>query len=193
MALSLTIVLILVAVLLRALIQFVRTGDSGIRTLKKSSSFELRFATISLYAVLFGVLAVSFLHSYGFIEAQFRLTSVDYEIGLVICCIALVLVFVAQLQMGKWWRIGVDEEEKTGLVINGIYTYIRNPIYSGVLLFAFGLVFMVMHWLAVLMYLLGYFCINYLVKKVEEPYLLKLHGEEYLKYKQATWSYLPFY
>lgn len=193
MALSLTIMLIMVSVLFRAFIQFVRTGDSGIRTLKQSSSFELKLATILLYSVLFGILMVGFLSAKGTIEAQFQLSSVDYEIGLIICCVSLVLIFIAQLQMGKWWRIGVDEEEKTDLVISGIYAYIRNPIYSGVLIFAVGLVFMVMHWFSILMFISGYLSIDYLVKKVEEPYLVKLHGQDYLKYKQDTWSYLPFF
>ncbi len=193
MALILTIALLIVTVLLRATIQYIRTGDSGIRRLKKNSSFELKLATFSLYGVLLGILVVSTYQSLGMIKPQFSITPFDYEIGVFICCFSLVLTFVAQLQMGDWWRIGVDEEEQTELVNQGIYAYIRNPIYSAVLLFAVGLVFMVMHWCAILMLILGYAGIEFLVKKVEEPYLTKLHGQSYIDYKKNTWSYLPYF
>lgn len=193
MAFLLTILLLLVSVVFRAAIQYRNTGDFGIRRLKQSSSLQLKVATVGLYLVLFGVVFVSLADFLGWIAPQFSITVFDRQMGIVICCSALLLTFISQLQMGKSWRIGVDESEKTSLITHGIYAYIRNPIYSAVLLFSLGLVFLVMHWSSILMMILGYFGIDYLIRKVEEPYLEQLHKDSYLEYKKKAGRYLPFF
>ena len=40
--------------------------------------------------------------------------------------------------MGASWRIGVDPEERTDLVRHRLYRSVRNPIFTGMVLFAAG-------------------------------------------------------
>ncbi len=51
--------------------------------------------------------------------------------GIVIWTAGLVLVAIAQYQMGISWRIGIDKKVSTPLVMNGLYARSRNPIYVG--------------------------------------------------------------
>ena len=93
--------------------------------------------------------------------------------------------------MGKQWRIGVDPNEKTELVTAGIYAKIRNPIYTGCIVFGTGLILLAPHVLFVITGIVGYFAVRAYVKDIEEPYLVKLHGEKYRQYMSQTRSFFP--
>jgi protein-S-isoprenylcysteine O-methyltransferase Ste14 len=42
----------------------------------------------------------------------------------------LIGTYRAQLDMGRSWRIGVDAEEHTDLVADGLFRHARNPIFD---------------------------------------------------------------
>ena len=45
----------------------------------------------------------------------------------------------AQVYMGESWRIGVDPNETTTLVRSGVFGWVRNPIFTAMLVFGAGL------------------------------------------------------
>jgi protein-S-isoprenylcysteine O-methyltransferase Ste14 len=53
------------------------------------------------------------------------------------------LTLAAQLQMGASWRVGVDVRERTELVTSGLFRFVRNPIFSAMLLALAGLALLV--------------------------------------------------
>jgi len=77
------------------------------------------------------------------------------------------------------------------LVSNGIFKFIRNPMYTGIILF-FLPVIINNHtfYLWVCFFLL--FMVFLLKIYREETFLLKKFGEEYSEYKKNTWRLLPF-
>lgn len=100
---------------------------------------------------------------------------------------------ISQYQMGSAWRIGVDETEKTELVTHGFYSCVRNPIYSGVILFGFGLLVLIPHTYMLLSLFIGYLSIELQVRYVEEPYLKRLHGTAYENYAKKVNRYFPMW
>ena len=50
---------------------------------------------------------------------------------------ALVTV-IAQIQMGRAWRIGVRPGDAPGLIEHGLYRYSRNPIFAGLIAVGLG-------------------------------------------------------
>jgi len=50
-------------------------------------------------------------------------------LGWVLMGLSLVIMLVAQAQMGLSWRIGIDEKNRTGLVTQGLFALSRNPIF----------------------------------------------------------------
>src|SRR5262245_22663823 len=58
--------------------------------------------------------------------------------GLLLCAAGVVLIAVAQRQMGASFRIGIDDA-KTALVSQGLFGRVRNPIYSGLLALLLGI------------------------------------------------------
>ncbi len=98
---------------------------------------------------------------------------------------------VAQLGMGDSWRVGVDDGETTELVTDGLFTWVRNPIFSFVILTVLGLVMMVPNALALLACGLTVLGIELQVRAVEEPYLRATHGAAYARYTEEVGRFVP--
>jgi len=92
--------------------------------------------------------------------------------------------------LGDVWRMGIRWREKTALVKNGPYRYVRHPIYLfqvamllGALLFLptpFSFILLFVHVLCVV------------IKAAdEETYLLHVHGSGYQAYLSSTGRLLP--
>lgn len=111
--------------------------------------------------------------------------------GAVLALVGIVLAFVAQLQMGRSWRIGVDATERTELVTTGLFALVRNPIFSGLMLVALGVALAVPTPLAVAVPPLLLLAIELQVRFVEEPYLVRTHGAPYLDWAARTGRFVP--
>ena len=98
---------------------------------------------------------------------------------------------LAQLGMGNSWRVGVDENERTALVSDGMFAWVRNPIFSFITLSAFGLLLLLPNALAVLAAGLTLLGIELQVRAVEEPYLLRTHGADYARYAARVGRFIP--
>lgn len=166
----------------RTVLQWRRTGDTGWRLGRPHSPAEL---AARLLLVIGGALLGVSLRSEptpGTLGA----------LGVTIAVAAIGLVVVAQLQMGSSWRIGVDLDERTELVRSGLYGSIRNPIYTGMVLFAIGQAIVLpgpSAGAAVLGLIVG---VGLQVRCVEEPYLQSLHGEVYLTWAATAGRFAPF-
>jgi protein-S-isoprenylcysteine O-methyltransferase Ste14 len=97
----------------------------------------------------------------------------------------------AQLNMGSSWRVGVDEREQTALVTDGLFSWVRNPIFSFITLSALGLLLLVPNSLALLAGVLTGLGIELQVRAVEEPYLLRTHGADYARYAARVGRFMP--
>lgn len=102
----------------------------------------------------------------------------------------LVLIVVAQLQMGASWRIGIDPDVPTPLVTRGLFAHVRNPIFTGLLLWSGALVLLtpsawtVMGWV--------FLAFNLALQvRLEEAHLLRMHGDAYRRYAAAAGRFVP--
>jgi protein-S-isoprenylcysteine O-methyltransferase Ste14 len=116
---------------------------------------------------------------------------VGHVVGVVLAVGGIALTFAAQLAMGDSWRVGVDPEERTVLVTDGPFRLVRNPIYSAILPKVFGLVLMVPSALAVAAIVTLFVGLELQVRLVEEPYLLRTHGDEYATYAARVGRFVP--
>jgi protein-S-isoprenylcysteine O-methyltransferase Ste14 len=114
-----------------------------------------------------------------------------HVLGLVVAASGVLLTFLAQLAMGDEWRIGVDPEDRTRLVTDGPFRLVRNPIYSAMLPTVLGLVLMVPNVVAVVALAALAIGLELQVRTVEEPYLLRTHGDEYAEYAAEVGRFVP--
>ncbi len=105
--------------------------------------------------------------------------------GLALIHIALVWITIAQFQMSNSWRIGIDEENKTKLVTDGVFLISRNPIFLGMIISVLGLFFIVPNALTFFLTITTYIIIQIQIR-LEEEFLQKQHAQDYVNYKLKT-------
>lgn len=168
---------------------FKKTGINPVTFGKSDNAHDyIGFLMKLLLALLFVVVLI-----FSFSERAYNyLVPVEYlEVnylqitGLIIIHISLGWISVAQYQMGNSWRIGIDENNKTGLVTKGIFSLSRNQIFLGMIVSVLGVFFIIPNALTFFLTLTTYFIIQIQIR-LEEEFLTKEHGSQYQEYKQKT-------
>jgi len=103
----------------------------------------------------------------------------------------IVLASLAQQTMGESWRIGVDPTEHTDLVTDGIFAAVRNPIFTAMIAVQAGTAAMAPTWLSVAGVAALVTACQVQARLVEEPYLLRTHGEAYADYAIQVGRFVP--
>ena len=85
---------------------------------------------------------------------------------------------------------GSNDEERTDLVTGGWFSLCRNPIYTAMIVAWIGFALMVPTWLAFAARRAGRVGLELQVRVVEEPYLLRAHGDAYRAYARVG-RFLP--
>ena len=111
--------------------------------------------------------------------------------GVVLSVVGLIGVVWSQAAMGESLRIGVDPSERTALVSGGPFRFVRNPIYSAMLVYVTGVALMVPNPASVVALVLLAIAIDLHVRLVEEPYLMATHGESYSSYAARVGRFVP--
>ena len=92
--------------------------------------------------------------------------------------------------LGDSWRLGVDGKAKTVLVHQGLYSYVRHPIYLFQIIILIGIALLLPTPFSLAILLIHFICISIMTRD-EEAYLLKTHGSEYQEYYLKTGRFLP--
>lgn len=106
-------------------------------------------------------------------------------IGITALGAAIVWVAVAQAQMGRSWRIGIDRDNPTELVQTGVFAVSRNPIFLGMRVMLLGLFVIIPSALTLLAWILGDVLMQIQVR-LEEEFLSGVHGQTYGDYKSKV-------
>jgi protein-S-isoprenylcysteine O-methyltransferase Ste14 len=177
---TLDLVFVAVAFGLRTFLQWRRTGDSGWRLGKPHSPSEA------------GARALLFLSAGLLLLAALLDSARPSPLGIALALAGILLVSVAQLEMGDSWRIGVDPAERTALVDHGVYAAIRNPIYTGMVLFVAGQLLVTPGGWTLAALAAVWLGVEIQVRAVEEPYLRVTHGDAYLRWAARAGRFVPF-
>ncbi|MEM8873498.1 MAG: isoprenylcysteine carboxylmethyltransferase family protein [Planctomycetota bacterium] len=111
-------------------------------------------------------------------------------LAVVVAGVALWLTMICWREMGKSWRMGIDPDEKTELVVQGAFGYVRHPIYALQMLLAIvsflGVPTVAMAVVATLLLVfLSWEAIR------EERYLVRTHGDAYGTYYANVGRFVP--
>lgn len=192
MSLILMIVFLVFAVGMRVLVQRIKTGDYGVRVATPDAPL-VEILPGGIFVLTFCVALVLLVLGYlGAISTDFEFPLWTRWAAFVLGLFGVLVTVVSQHQMGDAWRIGVDQQEVTVLKTQGIYANTRNPIYFGILLFWIGLCLTFANLWLWLCAAICWMCIELIVRKIEEPYLEKVHGESFQGYVSKTNRYVPF-
>lgn len=103
------------------------------------------------------------------------------KMGMAIMSVALIIIVVAQGQMGESWRIGVDYDHRTEFVQQGLFKYSRNPIFLGIMLSVIGYFLLLPNAVTLVIMMLDLALIQVQIR-LEERHLTAEHGDVYKHY-----------
>lgn len=168
------------------------TGINPMRFGKEDTTYNyIGMVMKVLIAMLFiAVFQFSFNWNYEYVMPVWYIESQALQVlGLVLLHISLAWIIYAQFEMGKSWRIGIDTENETKLVTNGIFSISRNPIFLGMISSILAIFLIIPNIITFSVLLLSYFIIQIQVR-MEEEFLINQHGEVYKSYKQKVRRWL---
>jgi protein-S-isoprenylcysteine O-methyltransferase Ste14 len=189
LALLLYLVYLALAFGLRAFLLWRRTGDHGFRFGGfRASAAERAGALLFVLALALGLLA-PVLELLGALAALEALRAP--ALGLLLSLAGIAGTLHAQLAMGSSWRVGVDPSERTALRTDGPFRLVRNPIFSWMILTAAGLALLVPNAASLAALAALVVGIEIQVRLVEEPHLLRAHGDAYQSWASRTGRFVP--
>jgi protein-S-isoprenylcysteine O-methyltransferase Ste14 len=177
-------------VVARMVMQKRRTGDTGFRGVRAVRGTHRWVNGLLATAVVAGVSAPAAALA-GLRPVDALEVTVLHGFGVALAIIGVAAVFAAQVSMGDSWRVGLDEAEDTRLVTTGAFGLVRNPIYAAVFVTMAGFVLMVPNVLSLGSLATFVVAFEWLVRKVEEPYLAQLHGAAYEQYAATVGRFFP--
>jgi protein-S-isoprenylcysteine O-methyltransferase Ste14 len=110
--------------------------------------------------------------------------------GIVLFGISIILAWIISAQLKDSWRVGVHEDQKTSLIKDGIYAYVRNPYFISYYIMYFSL-FLIRPSIILMILVLATVALFHRMVLKEEIHLYSMHGTEYEKYKKQTGRYFP--
>lgn len=154
---------------------------------KDDSAYGLigRYFKLTLIALFIYVLIYAFTDKGLFLTISYIENNIFQYTGVGMLIVSLIWTIVAQNHMEDSWRIGIDEENHPPLITTGLFSVSRNPIFLGMIVSLGGLFLSTPNALTLVFIIVGYILIQIQIR-LEEEFLIRQHGEEYILYQQKT-------
>jgi protein-S-isoprenylcysteine O-methyltransferase Ste14 len=85
----------------------------------------------------------------------------------------------------------VDASETTTLVHTGTFGPVRNPLYTAMLTFDFGMALLTPNFVTIAGFILAVIALELQVRRVEQPYLRDKHGAAYRGHTANVGRFVP--
>lgn len=167
------------------------TGEFGFRGLSGRPGSPAWFGGVLFGLGSAGGLAAVLAELAGWIAPLWQPPAWVAALAVVATLAGIVATYAAQRGMGSAWRIGVRAAERTPLVTDGPFAWVRNPIFSCMLWTAGGLTLLLPDLLTLGSLGLLVLAVELQVRVVEEPHLLGLHGGVYRDYARRVGRFVP--
>jgi protein-S-isoprenylcysteine O-methyltransferase Ste14 len=120
-------------------------------------------------------------------------TDFFFIIGIIIMVIGGIILSISRYQLNRFTYGGgsLSEEKEQNLLTEGIYKYIRHPIYFGGMIMTVGLELAFRSVIVLFIHTIIYLLIFNDRMKKEEAVLIEKFGEEYRKYMIKTKKIIP--
>jgi protein-S-isoprenylcysteine O-methyltransferase Ste14 len=176
--------------LLRGAIHYRRTGASPVRLRDPPGSAQWWARLLSTVGVALAIVA-----PLAELAGLAPFAPLDQPLvqwgGVALVVLGTAVTVSSQLAMGGSWRADVDPAARSPLVTSGPFRLVRNPVFAGSAITIVGLALVVPNVLSLLMVSAFLAGLEIQVRLVEEPYLLRVHGDAYRDYAARTGRFVP--
>ncbi len=129
--------------------------------------------------------------SFGWLESRFVPQDIFVDaIAVTLTALGIAFAIWARFYLGQNWSSAVSIKVGHQLIRTGPYSWVRHPIYSGILLGMIGTALTrcdLRGLLAILLLWLGFS----IKRRLEEQFMVKTFGLEYEEYSRSTGALIP--
>jgi protein-S-isoprenylcysteine O-methyltransferase Ste14 len=112
--------------------------------------------------------------------------------GLIVLGAALALFRLTHKQLGRNWSVALETRSDHKLVTEGVYAYVRHPMYSSFLLSAIAQALLLPNWIAGPVGLVAFGLLFFSRINREEAMMLETFGDSYRDYQGKTARIVPW-
>jgi protein-S-isoprenylcysteine O-methyltransferase Ste14 len=123
--------------------------------------------------------------------AEYVFRPLQAWLGVVVLICAVVLFFNCHRRLGRSWSVTLEIRENQGLVTDGIYRFVRHPMYSAYFLWVLSQALLLPNWIAGPAGLVGFGTLFAFRVRKEEQMMLDAFGEPYAAYAARTKRIIP--
>jgi protein-S-isoprenylcysteine O-methyltransferase Ste14 len=164
-----------------------QTGELPI-VFRRSSPLAQRLVGLMFLVGMLGLLGWSVAVATGTVE-RWSVPRIFGSLGWVFVLAGFVIALLGQRTMGNSWRVGIPNG-RTDLVTHGIFGWIRNPVFMGIMTAVAGFAAITPGWPSVLLVVL--LVVTILVQvRFEERHLLRVVGDPYAEYGGRVGRFIP--
>jgi protein-S-isoprenylcysteine O-methyltransferase Ste14 len=158
-----------------------------------SSQWDLREnLLLSISALGLGVIPTAYC-LFGFAKLGERAANPFLlAIGVLVAALSLLMFDKSHRGLGREWSFSLELRESHRLKTQGVYAWVRHPMYSAFWLWALAQAILLPNWIAGLSGLLGFGCLYAFRVPREERMMQERFGDEWLAYAAATPRVVPW-
>ena len=93
--------------------------------------------------------------------------------------------------LGTYWSVTLELRENHRLITQGVYRYVRHPMYAALFLYAIGQALVVPNWVVGPSYFVAFGFLFAFRIRAEERMMLETFGDEYAAYVARTKLLVP--
>ena len=162
------------------------------RSIKVAKSHKTPLETGLLVLAWVGFfISLIWVASPAFWFAEYPLRSGALIAGVICVVIGLWLFYRSHADLGTNWSITLEVREGHRLVTQGVYRWVRHPMYSALALYSVGQALVIPNWVAGLSNLVAFFVLFGLRVGAEERMMARQFGNEYAAYTARTKRLIP--
>jgi protein-S-isoprenylcysteine O-methyltransferase Ste14 len=123
--------------------------------------------------------------------AEYSLLPWPFGAG-VLCLVAgLWWFYRSHSDLGRYWSVTLELRENHRLITEGIYRYVRHPMYAALFLYSIGQALVIPNWVVGPSYFVTFGILFALRIGAEERMMLETFGEAYAEYMTKTKRLVP--
>jgi len=138
-----------------------------------------------------GIIPLLWATSDIFEHADYPYSLLQFAFGTLTFAFALWLFRRTHLDLGKNWSVTLEIKDKHKLITDGVYRYVRHPMYSAFFLWALAQLILIPNWIAGPAGVIGFGILYAFRIGREERMMLDTFGDEYRAYSARTARLVP--
>jgi protein-S-isoprenylcysteine O-methyltransferase Ste14 len=112
-------------------------------------------------------------------------------LGVILILLALLVFWRSHADLGLNWSPTLEIRTEHKLITNGIFGYIRHPMYASQWIWVIAQPLLIQNWLAGFLDLFVFIAFYFLRVRAEEKMMLDTFGDEYREYMNKTGAVIP--